>query len=116
MQILPKKTQSIAPSSGIKMLIFVLLTSVFFACSIHSTNAESADSETRARARDIGIQIGTIPTGPHNAITDVAGVKVGHVTLNEGDTILHRCDCHSSKRRYLDSTSVRRSTHHSRQR
>ena len=36
---------------------------------------------------DIGIQIGSLPTGLHNAITDVAGVKVGHVTLNEGDSI-----------------------------
>ena len=35
------------------------------------------------RARDLGIVIGRHPTGPHNAITDVAGVRVGHVTLNE---------------------------------
>lgn len=33
------------------------------------------------RARDIGITIGTHPTGPLNAITDVPGVKVGMVTL-----------------------------------
>lgn len=50
-----------------------------------------ADAQTtelpRARARDIGIQIGSMTTGPYNAITDVAGVKVGHVTLNEGDSI-----------------------------
>lgn len=52
-----------------------------------SLNAEPTDPETRARARDIGIQIGSIPTGPNNAITDVTGVKVGHVTLNEGDSI-----------------------------
>jgi L-aminopeptidase/D-esterase-like protein len=30
------------------------------------------------RARDLGITIGTLPTGPLNAITDVAGVRVGH--------------------------------------
>jgi D-aminopeptidase len=35
----------------------------------------------RARIRDLGIMIGTLPTGPHNAITDVAGVLVGHTTL-----------------------------------
>jgi len=29
---------------------------------------------TRARLRDLGITIGTYPTGPHNAITDVPGV------------------------------------------
>ena len=33
------------------------------------------------RARDLGIHIGTLPTGPLNAITDVAGVRVGHETL-----------------------------------
>ncbi len=36
---------------------------------------------TRARIRDIGITIGPYPTGPHNAITDVPGVWVGHKTL-----------------------------------
>lgn len=38
----------------------------------------------RPRARDIGVQIGTLPTGTYNAITDVEGVLVGHVTLIEG--------------------------------
>jgi D-aminopeptidase len=69
------------------MLFLVVLTGAFLACSIYSVNVESTHSDMRARARDIGIQIGTIPTGTHNAITDVAGVKVGHVTLNEGDSI-----------------------------
>jgi D-aminopeptidase len=35
----------------------------------------------RARLRDLGIAIGQMPTGPHNAITDVPGVLVGHRTL-----------------------------------
>jgi D-aminopeptidase len=35
----------------------------------------------RGRARDLGVEIGTFPTGPRNAITDVAGVRVGHATL-----------------------------------
>jgi D-aminopeptidase len=39
----------------------------------------------RSRAREIGLTIGTLPTGPLNAITDVAGVRVGHVTLIEGE-------------------------------
>ena len=38
----------------------------------------------RPRARDIGIDIGIFNTGSHNAITDVAGVTVGQVTLIEG--------------------------------
>jgi D-aminopeptidase len=35
----------------------------------------------RARLRDLGLSTGTLPTGPLNAITDVAGVEVGHSTL-----------------------------------
>ncbi|MDO8364629.1 MAG: P1 family peptidase [Actinomycetota bacterium] len=38
----------------------------------------------RARARDLGLTFGTWATGPNNAITDVPGVKVGHVTLWHG--------------------------------
>jgi D-aminopeptidase len=37
----------------------------------------------RARLRDLGIVTGTLPPGPHNAITDVAGVTVGYRTLIE---------------------------------
>src|SRR5688572_21815551 len=39
------------------------------------------------RARDLGIAPGVLPPGPLNAITDVAGVRVGHVTLREGNSI-----------------------------
>src|SRR5580700_5415135 len=41
----------------------------------------------RPRARDLGLAPGVFPPGALNAITDVAGVLVGHVTLTEGDTI-----------------------------
>jgi len=37
------------------------------------------------RARELGIVIGRLPPGPRDAITDVAGVRVGHTTLVEGD-------------------------------
>ncbi len=39
----------------------------------------------RTRARDVGIEIGLLPTGPTNTIVDVPGVRVGHVTRWEGD-------------------------------
>jgi D-aminopeptidase len=39
----------------------------------------------RARLRDLGFSIGRFPVGPWNAITDVAGVRVGHTTLVAGD-------------------------------
>lgn len=39
------------------------------------------------RAREIGLGWGSLPPGPHNAITDVPGVRVGHQTLWQGDSI-----------------------------
>src|ERR1700674_790335 len=36
----------------------------------------------RMRAREAGIRLGHLPTGQKNAITDVAGVRVGHTTLS----------------------------------
>ena len=45
----------------------------------------SDPQDSRMRARELGIVIGTYATGPLNAITDVAGVKVGHTTLISGD-------------------------------
>jgi D-aminopeptidase len=39
--------------------------------------------EQRPRPRDCGIEIGTLPTGLHNAITDVTGLRVGHATIAE---------------------------------
>lgn len=44
-------------------------------------------SNLRRRARELGITPGILPTGKWNAITDVDGVKVGHVTLIEGDDV-----------------------------
>ena len=39
------------------------------------------------RARDLGIVIGRLPSGPANAITDVPGLRVGHTTLIEGESV-----------------------------
>ena len=36
----------------------------------------------RPRCRDAGIDIGTLPTGPRNSLTDVPGVRVGHSTVS----------------------------------
>lgn len=41
----------------------------------------------RQRARQIGLHIGVLPTGTHNAITDVAGVKVGYTTIIKADSV-----------------------------
>ncbi|MGI8871988.1 MAG: P1 family peptidase [Candidatus Limnocylindria bacterium] len=39
----------------------------------------------RRRVRDLGLIVGALPTGPLNAITDVAGVRVGHRTVWRGE-------------------------------
>ncbi|HEX5603767.1 MAG TPA: P1 family peptidase [Pyrinomonadaceae bacterium] len=57
------------------VLIFVCLT-VF-----------SSQSQNRPRAREAGVIVGVLPTGPLNAITDVDGVLVGHTTIIRGDNI-----------------------------
>ncbi len=41
----------------------------------------------RPRSRDVGLVVGDGRPGEHNAITDVAGVRVGHLTLSQGDSI-----------------------------
>src|SRR5215203_3258247 len=46
-----------------------------------------AQTQNRPRARDLGITVGILPTGPLNAITDVEGVLVGHTTLVRGDNV-----------------------------
>lgn len=46
-----------------------------------------SQAQTRQRVRELGIHIGVLPTGKHNAITDVGNVRVGHHTLSEGQNI-----------------------------
>jgi D-aminopeptidase len=43
--------------------------------------------EAQVRARALGVAPGVLPPGPDNAITDVAGVRVGHATVIEGDSV-----------------------------
>lgn len=61
---------------------------LLFALAAGGVASAASAAEQRPRAREAGVVIGTLPTGPRNAITDVAGVGVGHATLNEG-TRLH---------------------------
>ena len=44
-------------------------------------------STKRPRASEIGLVIGALPAGPLDAITDVAGVRVGHTTVIAGDNV-----------------------------
>jgi D-aminopeptidase len=62
-----------------KRLSLVLSLVLVMAPTIHSQN--------RPRAREAGVTVGVLPTGPLNAITDVDGVLVGHTTIIRGDNI-----------------------------
>jgi len=63
-------------------LIFTLLLILLFA-----SPAMSDATDERPRARDLGLIVGILPTGPLNAITDVNDVRVGHTTVIEGDSV-----------------------------
>lgn len=65
---------------NVRLLVFLIATIPLF-------NTDIAWANDRPRARDLGLVVGIFPTGLHNAITDVAGVKVGHATIMEGDDI-----------------------------
>jgi D-aminopeptidase len=60
-------------------LVVVIVTTVLAAWTI--------DAQSRPRARDLGIAPGAGEPGPLNAITDVGGVRVGHLTLSTGDSV-----------------------------
>src|SRR5438552_3659443 len=49
--------------------------------------AQNTPSNGRPRASELGLKVGILPTGPLNAITDVAGVEVGHTTIIRGDDV-----------------------------
>ncbi len=61
------------------------LASFTFAVVLFSS--ATAQEHERPHLRDWGVGIGVFALGPLNAITDVAGVRVGHVTLREGDSV-----------------------------
>lgn len=58
-----------------------------FAAGILCVIMLDASGQSRPRARDLGLRLGTLPPGPLNAITDVTGVRVGHTTVIEGDNV-----------------------------
>jgi len=63
-----------------------LLLAVLCFALAPDVSANAGDGqEPRQRARALGIVIGSYPAGPLNAITDVAGVKVGQITLISGE-------------------------------
>jgi D-aminopeptidase len=69
---------------------FLQSTAAWLAAVLANSNSGSVALRAqsgRPRARDLGLAPGIYPPGTLNAITDVAGVRVGHVTLIEGERV-----------------------------
>ncbi|HEX8179438.1 MAG TPA: P1 family peptidase, partial [Pyrinomonadaceae bacterium] len=67
----------------LKASLFALL----FVVTVSITAQQNMPKTTRPRARDIGLKVGVLPVGPLDAITDVAGVRVGHTTIVRGANV-----------------------------
>jgi len=78
-----------APQLAVTFAVTLALLLAVAALSIASAGVASAQGADppRPRIRDLGVTPGILPPGPVNAITDVDGVRVGHRTVIEGDTI-----------------------------
>ncbi|MCG3159333.1 MAG: Beta-peptidyl aminopeptidase BapA [Acidobacteria bacterium] len=64
-------------------IVKISLTSLLLLTAMSQSNVE----KPRPRARELGVVVGVLPPGKNNAITDVAGVRVGHATLIKGDNV-----------------------------
>lgn len=74
------------------VILISLCTLLFVPATAQSSSAKGEDgpkreSQTRPRVREAGVKVGVLPPGPLNAITDVAGVLVGHTTIIKGESI-----------------------------
>jgi len=67
--------------------ILVMSKHIFLLLALLVAAAIAQDNSPRPRSSDIGIKVGVLPAGPLDAITDVAGVAVGHTTIVRGDNI-----------------------------
>jgi len=67
------------------LLVLMLWASTSMEALTQSSSSTTKTQEQRVRARMLGLALGEYPTGKHNAITDVPGVRVGHTTLIRGE-------------------------------
>jgi len=81
--------------NSLSMYLKSPLAIFFLVCFLVQSSAVFAAD--RPRARDIGLLVGTFPTGLLNAITDVEGVRVGHTTIIEGEDVPTRRNGNNSR-------------------
>ena len=68
-----------------KWSFVIVVMAILAGLGLTDVNAQAPSG--RARAQELGIHVGMMTPGPLNMITDVPGVKVGHLTRFEGDNI-----------------------------
>jgi D-aminopeptidase len=68
-------------------LPMVVMLALTLSASVAVAQEVATVAEGRTRARALGVAPGIFRPGPVNAITDVAGVRVGHATLIVGDSV-----------------------------
>ena len=73
--------------SRFSIYLIIVCGLLFTGRSIHMAENQTSSAPARQRVRDLGVKVGILPTGQLNAITDVAGVLVGHITLIRGDNV-----------------------------
>lgn len=71
-------------AAGVAFLLFLTITLL---SPRPFANQSTQQIVARPRAREAGVKSGVLPVGPLNAITDIAGLAVGHSTIIRGDSI-----------------------------
>ena len=82
-----RRAKTLAPSRGAACLLLAGGLAVAGGAASPARAQEAGADSVRPRARDLGVRPGVFEPGRFNAITDVAGVRVGHATVVEGDSV-----------------------------
>lgn len=69
----------------LKTSLFILIS--LFALTLTSSAQTKSPENERPRAREAGVKVGVMKSGPLNAITDVSGVSVGQITIVRGENV-----------------------------
>ena len=70
-----------------KFALLAAISSLFALVGAAGAGQTPMTHNTRPRAREAGVRVGVLPAGALNAITDVAGVRVGHQTIVRGPDV-----------------------------
>jgi D-aminopeptidase len=68
-------------------MIVLRIACAALACVGVAAVGAAPQEKERPRARELGLKVGILPTGTLNAITDVAGVRIGHKTIIQGENV-----------------------------